>query len=95
MSTSSDSNSDSTNDANKPNDANKEKADEKDNDNTKESTPEAAPTTSGGYSAGGVADAAVGLPQTGNVRIQKSSMVGAGLVVTTLTAMGFAKFRKK
>ena len=89
MSTSSDSNSDSTNDANK------EKADEKDNDNTKESTPEAAPTTSGGYSAGGVADAAVGLPQTGNVRIQKSSMVGAGLVVTTLTAMGFAKFRKK
>lgn len=89
VSTSSDSNYDSTNDANK------EKADEKNNDNTKESTPEAAPTTSGGYSAGGVADAAVGLPQTGNVRIQKSSMVGAGLVVTTLTAMGFTKFRKK
>lgn len=93
--TSSDNNSDSTDDANKPNDSNKEKVDDKDNDNSKESTPDPAPTTGGDYSVEGVADAAVGLPQTGNVRIQKSSMVGAGLVVTTLTAMGFTKLRKK
>lgn len=93
--TSSDSNSGSTDDANKPNDPNKEKDDDKDNNSSNESTPDTAPTTGDNYDVGGVVDAAVGLPQTGNVRIQKSSMVGAGLVVTTLTAMGVAKLSKK
>ena len=89
MLTSSDSNADSNEDPNK------EKAADKATDNPNVSTPETAPTTGGEYAVGGVADAAVGLPQTGNVRIQKSSLLGAGLVAVTLTAMGTTKLRKK
>lgn len=91
--TSSDSNSDSNEDPNKEKAA--DKAADKATDNPNVSTPETAPTTGGEYAVGGVADAAVGLPQTGNVRIQKSSIFGAGLVAVTLTAMGTTKLRKK